>query len=109
MHHLILVSRKRIGGDPTVFNSRVGHTMQFADRGFYRAGHEVAFIREKDGEFLDEFPFQLPKRDIGQMIFFFEKFRKVLACSLNIFECTRRTIFADTFLKRNKIFIEGLQ
>ena len=103
-------SGKRIGGDPAVLESGVGHQLQLLDRSMNAAGKHMTNSREINHILLNKFTLQLPERDILQLVFVLQECGQITAGTGVVHEGSLCTVFADALLgELFQVVVEGLQ
>ena len=102
-------SGERIDGNPAVLIGCIGHQLQLFDGRMDRPGTHPLYRGEVDHELFDKLPLQLFERNVLDMIFVFEEGGKTAAALAVVLIAGIGAVFAYTFEKACKIFVEGLQ
>ena len=100
---------ERIGGNPVVLISRIGHQLQLLECRMDRPGTHPLYRGEVDYKLFDEIPLQLFERNIFYTIFVFEERGKPVTAFAVIVIARIGAVFAHTFEEPCKVFVEGLQ
>ena len=100
---------ERIGGNPVVLISRIGHQLQLFDGRMDRPGTHPLYRGEVDHELFDEIPLQFFERNIFYTVFVFEERGKPVTAFAVIVIARIGAVFAHTFEEPCKVFVEGLQ
>ncbi len=100
--------RERIGGNPAVLIRRVGHQLQLLECRMDRPGTHPLYRGEVDHKLFDEITLQLFERNILYTVFVFEERGKAVTAFAVIVIARIGAVFAHTFEKARKVFVESL-
>ena len=99
---------ERIGGNPVVLISRIGHQLQLLECRMDRPGSKTLYRGEVDDELFHELPLQLFERNILDVVFVFEERGKAVTAFAVIVIARIGAVFAHAFEEACKVFVESL-